>query len=139
LYELLTGRTPFDPKELLQAGIDELRRTIREREPERPSTRLSTMLDADLTAVAQRHHSEASWLINMLRGDLDWIVMKVLEKDRTRRYETVNGLAVDIQRYLTSEPIVARSPSTFYCFQKLVRRNKTIFAAIGVEAVALVF
>jgi serine/threonine protein kinase len=139
LYELLTGRTPFDPHELLQAGIDELRRTIREKEPERPSTRLSTMLDADRTAVAQCHHSEAPRLINMLRGDLDWIVMKALEKDRTRRYETANGLAVDIQRYLTSEPIVARPPSTFYRFQKLVRRNKTIFAAIGVGAVALVF
>jgi serine/threonine protein kinase len=139
LYELLTGRTPFDPRELLQSGIDELRRTIREKEPERPSTCLSTMLDADLTAVAQRRHSEAPRLINILHGDLDWIVMKALEKDRTRRYETANGLAADIERYLTSEPIVARPPSTFYRFQKLVRRNKSIFAAIGVGAAALVF
>ena len=139
LYELLTGRTPFDPRELLESGIDELRRTIREKEPERPSTRLSTMLDADLTIVAQRHHSEAPRLITMLRGDLDWIVMKALEKDRTRRYETANGLALDIQRYLTSEPIAARPPSTFYRFQKLVRRNKSIFAAISVGAAALIF
>ena len=82
LYELLTGRTPFDPKELLQSGIDEPRRTIREKEPERPSTRLRTMVDADLSHVAQRRHSEAPKLIHLLCGDLDWIVMKSLEKDR---------------------------------------------------------
>src|SRR6202142_3108492 len=107
LYELLTGRTPFDAKELLQSGLDELRRTIREKEPARPSTRLSTMLQADLTTVAQRRQMEAPKLINSLSGDLDWIVMKSLEKERTRRYETANGLAMDIQRYLTSEPVVA--------------------------------
>jgi len=138
LYELLTSRTPFDAKELLQAGLDELRRTIREKEPARPSTRLSTMLDADLTAVAQRRQSEIPKLIHALRGDLDWIVMKSLEKDRTRRYETANGLAMDIQRYLTNEPVVARPPSTVYKFQKLVRRNKTIFAAVGAGVAALV-
>src|SRR4051812_21336509 len=107
LYELLTGRTPFDPKELLQAGFDEMRRTIREKEPERPSTRLSTMLEADLTSVAQRRHSDAPKLIHALRGDLDWIVMKALEKDRTRRFETANAMAVDIQRYLHDEPVTA--------------------------------
>ncbi len=138
LYELLTGRTPFDPKELLQSGLDELRRTIREKEPARPSTRLSTMLHADLTAVAQRRHVEPPKLIHALRGDLDWIVMKALEKDRTRRYETANGLAMDIQRYLTNEPVMARPPSTIYKFQKLVRRNKAIFAAVGTGAAALV-
>ncbi len=138
LYELLTGRTPFDAKELLQSGLDELRRTIREKEPERPSTRLSTMLNADLTAVAQRRQSEAPKLIHALRGDLDWIVMKALEKDRTRRYETANGLALDIQRYLSNEPILARAPSTFYRFQKLARRNKTIFAVLGAGVTALV-
>jgi len=138
LYELLTGRTPFDAKDLLQAGLDELRRTIRETEPARPSTRLSTMLDADLTAVAQRRQSDAPKLIHLLSGDLDWIVMKSLEKDRTRRYETANGLAMDIQRYLGNEPVVARPPSTVYRFQKLVRRNKTLFAAVGVGLTALV-
>ena len=112
LYELLTGRTPFDAKELLQSGLDELRRTIREKEPARPSTRLSTMVDADLTAVAQRRQSEAPKLIHLLSGDLDWIVMKSLEKDRTRRYETANGLAIDIQRHLSNEPVLARPPST---------------------------
>lgn len=138
LYELLTGRTPFDPKELLQSGLDELRRTIREKEPARPSTRLSTMLNADLTVVAQRRHAEPPRLIHLLRGDLDWIVMKTLEKDRTRRYETANGLAMDIQRYLNNEPVSARPPSTLYRFHKLVRRNKTVFAAAGVGLAALV-
>lgn len=138
LYELLTGKTPFDAKELLQAGLDELRRTIREKEPARPSTRLSTMLAADLTAVAQRRHAEAPKLIHLLRGDLDWIVMKALEKDRTRRYETANGLGADVQRYLSNEPIVARPPSTIYRFQKLVRRNKTIFAAVSAGMAALI-
>ena len=138
LYELLTGRTPFDAKELLQAGFDEMRRTIREKEPDRPSTRLSTMLAADLTSVAQRRQADAPRLIHLLRGDLDWIVMKALEKDRTRRYETANALATDVQRYLTNEPIIARPPSTFYRFQKLVRRNKTAFAAVGAVMAALV-
>jgi serine/threonine protein kinase len=138
LYELLTGAPPFDPKELLQSGLDELRRTIREKEPPKPSTRLSTMLDADLTAVAQRRQSDAPKLVHLLRGDLDWIVIKSLEKDRTRRYETANGMAMDIQRYLTNEPIVARPPSTIYRFQKLVRRNRTMFAAAGIGTSALV-
>jgi len=137
LYELLTGKTPFDPKELLQSGFDEMRRTIREKEPERPSTRLSTMLDADLTDVARRRQSEAPKLISLLRGDLDWIVMKALEKDRTRRFETANGLAMDIQRYLNNEPVTARPPSSMYRLQKLVRRNKTVFAATGAVAFAL--
>ncbi len=138
LYELLTSRTPFDPKELLQSGLDELRRTIRETEPAKPSTKLGTLLAADLTLVAQRRQSDAPKLVHLLRGDLDWIVMKSLEKDRTRRYETANGLAADIQRYLTNEPIVARPPSTLYRFQKMVRRNKAIFTAMSAGVAALV-
>src|SRR5467141_101691 len=137
LYELLTGKTPFDAKELLAAGLDKMRRTIREKEPVRPSTRLSTMLNADLTTTASRHHTDAPKLINHLRGDLDWIVMKTLEKDRTRRYETANGLAMDIQRHLGDEPVIARPPSTAYRFQKLVRRNKLAFAAAGAVGVVL--
>jgi eukaryotic-like serine/threonine-protein kinase len=138
LYELLTGRTPFDPKELLLSGIDELRRTIREKEPARPSTKLGTLLAADLTVVAQRRQSDAPKLIHLLSGDLDWIVMKSLEKDRTRRYETANAMAMDIQRYLTNEPIIARPPGALYRFQKLVRRNRTFFAATSVGLAALV-
>jgi tetratricopeptide (TPR) repeat protein len=96
------------------------------------------MLEADLTAVAQRRQLEAPRLVHLLSGDLDWIVMKSLEKDRTRRYETANGLAMDIQRYLGNEPVMARPPSTLYRFQKLVRRNKTMFATAGVGLAALI-
>ena len=138
LYELLTGQTPFDPKTLAAAGLDEMRRTIREKEPQRPSTRLSTMVDSDLTTTAKHRHIEAPKLIHLLRGDLDWIVMKSLEKDRTRRYETANGLASDIQRYISSEPVLARPPSGLYRCQKLVRRNKLAFAAGAAIAAALV-
>ncbi len=138
LYELLTGTTPFDAKELMAAGLDEMRRTIREKEPVRPSTRLSTMLAGELTATAQHRQAEPPKLIHLVRGDLDWIVMKCLEKDRTRRYETANGLAHDIERHLNNEPVAARPPSRVYRFQKLVRRNKLVFAAASVVAMALI-
>jgi WD40 repeat protein/serine/threonine protein kinase len=138
LYELLTGKTPFDPEKLLQSGLDAMRRTIREQEPPRPSTRLSTMLDADLTAVAQRHGAEPPRLIHLIRGDLDWITMKALEKDRTRRYETANGLALDLERHLKNETIIARPPSSAYRFQKLVQRNKLAFAAAAVVSGVLI-
>src|ERR1035441_10071058 len=129
LYELLTGQTPFDAKKLLQAGLDEIRRTIRQDEPARPSTCLSTMQGADLTEIAKHRKAEPPRLVHLVRGDLDWIVMKALEKDRTRRYETANGLAADIQRHLNDEPVVARPPSRLYEFQKTVRRHKFGFAA----------
>jgi TPR repeat protein/serine/threonine protein kinase len=129
LYELLTGKTPFDAKELIEAGLDGIRRTIREKEPSRPSTCLSTMQGADLTIVARHRHVEAPKLVNLVRGDLDWIVMKTLEKDRTRRYETVNGLAMDLRRHLDNQPVVARPPSRLYEFQKTVHRHKFGFAA----------
>ena len=138
LYELLTGKTPFDPQELLQSGLDAMRRTIREQEPPRPSTRLSTMVVADLTALAQRHGAEPPRLIHLIRGDLDWITMKALEKDRTRRYETANGLAQDLERHLKNETIIARPPSPAYRFQKLVQRNKLAFAAAAVVSGVLV-
>jgi eukaryotic-like serine/threonine-protein kinase len=137
LYELLTGQTPFDSKELLQAGLDEIRRTIREKEPARPSTRLSTMLGADLSAMAKNRNVEPPGLIHLVRGDLDWIAMKALEKDRTRRYETANGLALDIERHLKNEPIVARPPTGAYRFQKLLRRNRLAFVAAALIASAL--
>jgi WD40 repeat protein len=138
LYELLTGKTPFDAKELLEAGLDQMRQTIREREPLRPSTRLSTMLEGELTTTAKRRGAEAPKLINALRGDLDWIVMKSLEKDRTRRYETANGLAADIERHLNNEPVKARPPSTAYRVQKFVRRNKLMVGAGVLVATVLV-
>lgn len=138
LYELLTGQTPFDANELFQAGLDEMRRIIREQEPVRPSTRLSTMLEADLTTVAKHRHSDPARLTTLIGGDLDWIVMKCLEKDRTRRYETANGLATDLQRYLTNEPVVARPPSTIYRLEKAFHRNKVAFAAAAAITAALV-
>src|SRR5258708_6966740 len=138
LYELLTGNTPFDAKELLEAGMDEMRRKIREDEPARPSTCLSTMTAIDLTTVAKHRHAEPPRLIHLVRGDLDWLVMKCLEKDRTRRYETANALAMDLQRHLNDEPVVACPPSRTYRFQKLVRRHKLAFAAGMAVLVALV-
>src|SRR5437773_179894 len=129
LYELLTGKTPFDSKELLEAGLDAMRRTIREQEPERPSTKLSTMVAGELTTTANRRQTEPPKLVHAVRGDLDWIVMKALDKDRGRRYDTANGLATDLQRHLDSEPVVARPPSQLYSFQKSVQRNKLAFAA----------
>jgi serine/threonine protein kinase len=137
LYELLTGKTPFDTDKLAKAGLDVIRQIIREEEPPRPSTRLSTLAAAELATVAKRRHSEPPKLIHLLRGDLDWIVMKTLEKDRTRRYETANGLAMDLQRYLDNEPIIARPPSSIYRFRKLVRRNKLAVGAAAAVVVAI--
>jgi hypothetical protein len=137
LYELLTGKTPFDAKELVQSGIDAMRKTIREQEPQRPSTRLSTMLGEALTTTANAHGSDSVKLLKLIRGDLDWIVMKCLEKDRTRRYDTANGLAADLKRHLNNEPVTARPPSAGYRFQKAFRRNKLVFAAAGAVGGAL--
>jgi serine/threonine protein kinase len=139
LYELLTGKTPFEAKRLLEAGLDEIRRIIRDEEPVRPSTKLQTLNGAEQTTVAKHRQSDPPKLAHLIRGDLDWIVMKALEKDRARRYETANGFAADIQRHLNCEPVVARPPSNFYKFQKLVRRNKLTFIAAGVVVFALVF
>ncbi len=137
LYELLTGKTPFDAQELMSQGIDAMRKTIREKDPVRPSTRLATLQGDELTTTAKRRSVETSKLARLLRGDLDWIVMKCLEKDRTRRYETANGIAADLKRHLNNEPVAARPPSTAYRFQKLVRRNKLVFAAAGAVVCAL--
>jgi tetratricopeptide (TPR) repeat protein len=138
LYELLAGSTPFDAKELMASGLDAMRKIIREQEPVRPSTRFATLHGEDLTTTAKRRSTDTSKLLHQLRGDLDWIVMKCLEKDRTRRYETANGLAMDIQRHLQNELVVARPPSDLYRFQKLVRRNKLAFIAVGAVTAALI-
>jgi serine/threonine protein kinase/tetratricopeptide (TPR) repeat protein len=123
LYELLTGTTPFDKERFRQVGYDEMRRIIREEEPPRPSTRLSTLGQA-ATTVSTRRKSDPKRLSRLIRGELDWIVMKCLDKDRTRRYETANALALDVQRYLCDEPLLAGPPSASYRLGKFVRRNK---------------
>jgi len=138
LYELLAGRTPFDIEDLVKAGLDEMRRRIREEEPVRPSMRLSTMAEAERMRVAKHRRSEAPKLVRLLRGDLDWIVMKCLEKNRARRYDTANGLALDLQHYLGSEPVVARPPSVAYRFRKLLHRHKLAFGTAALVALALV-
>ncbi len=137
LYELLTGRQPFDQKELLQAGLTELRQILREREPLRPSNRLAALEADELTRIALNRRVAPLHLRLLLKGDLDWIVMKAMEKDRDRRYLTVNALAMDVRRYLNNEPVVARPPSRRYRFQKLVRRNRVLFGSIAAVSVAL--
>jgi WD40 repeat protein/serine/threonine protein kinase len=130
LYELLTGSPPFTRKELEKAGVLEMLRVIREQEPSKPSTKLST---ADgLPTLAANRGTEPAKLARLLRGELDWVVMKALEKDRNRRYETANGFAMDVQRYLADEPVLAGPPSAGYRLRKFVRRNKTALAATTV-------
>ena len=138
LYELLAGSTPFDTGELLRTGIDEIRRVIREQEPARPSARLRSLPPPNLATVAQHRKTEPPRLVRTVHGDLDWIVMKALEKDRTRRYETANGLALDVKRFLNNETVLARPPSRLYKLQKTVSRNKLVFAAGALVTLLLV-
>jgi serine/threonine protein kinase/tetratricopeptide (TPR) repeat protein len=138
LYELLTGTTPFEKDRVHAASYDELRRILREEEPPRPSARLST-LAADLaTTVAARRRTDTGRLVQTVRGELDWIVMKCLEKDRNRRYETANSLARDVERYLVDEPVAACPPSPSYRFRKFARRNQVALLTIGIVSTALV-
>jgi WD40 repeat protein/tRNA A-37 threonylcarbamoyl transferase component Bud32 len=131
LYELLTASTPFDTQELLKSGLDEMRKIIRERQPVRPSTRLTQQLRLAADPKIANRKSQ-------IANDLDWIVMKCLEKDRARRYETANGLAQDIERHLKNEPVMARPPSVGYRLQKSFRRNRLVFTAAGAVGLALV-
>jgi serine/threonine protein kinase/tetratricopeptide (TPR) repeat protein len=137
LYELLTGTTPFDGETLRQAGVEEMRRLIREVDPPRPSARVSTLQAAGLSTISQRRQIQPQQLSRQLRGELDWIVMTALEKDRTRRYETVSGFAEDIRRYLVDEPVVACPPSVAYKLCKFARRNTTVLATTATIALAL--
>ena len=137
LYELLTGRTPFDTADLLKLGVEELRRTVCEREPLSPSAKLQTLNNEEITKTARMRRMEPLGLLSQLHGDLDWIVLKCLEKDRTRRYATANGLAMDVGHYLHQEPILARPPSELYRLQKFVRRNRMVFLSGTATAVAL--
>jgi len=134
LYELLTGTTPFDSKVLRHAAYDEIRRVIREEEPQRPSARVGT-LGAELATIAAQRRAKPAALIQSIRGELDWIVMKCLEKDRVRRYDAANSLAQDVERYLSDDVVVARPPSKLYRLRKLVKRNR--LAVLAVVAVAL--
>jgi serine/threonine protein kinase len=138
LYELLTGSTPFDKDRLHGAAYDELRRIIREEEPPRPSARISTLAADKASTVAAHRRTDASRLSQQVRGELDWIVMKCLEKDRNRRYETPASLARDIERYMNNEPVQACPPSNIYRVRKFARRNKSLLAAVGAIAAALV-
>ena len=131
LYELLTGTTPFHQEELNEAGFDEQRRIIREQEPPRASNRISS-LGETATAAAESRKTDPRRLQHTVRGDLDWITFKALEKDRTRRYETADGFAEDVGRFLTNDPVLARPPSTFYRLRKFASKYK---ASLGVATV----
>jgi serine/threonine protein kinase len=134
LYELLTGTTPFDPETLKRAAFDEMRRIIREQEPQRPSLRLSS-LGHTLTTLSARRGVDPRRLNREVRGELDWIAMKALEKDRRRRYETANDLAADVTRHLNNQPVEACPPSRLYHLQKFLRRHRSRFAAVGLIGV----
>jgi len=137
LYELLTGVPPFDGENFRKAALDEIRRMIQETEPLKPSTRLQTLGDK-LDGVAKHRGTLPASLTRLIRGDLDWVVMRCLEKDRQRRYETANGLAADLERHLNSEPILACPPSGLYRFQKLIRRHKLAFTAASAVLCSLI-
>ena len=142
LYKLLTGALPFDSEDLRRAGLDGIRRKIRDEQPPKPSTRVSSP-DEDSVETAKKHRTDPQTLQRQLSGDLDWITMKALEKDRTRRYNSAKELADEIERYLTAQPVVARPPSKMYLLRKFIRRNRAgviagllVFAALIIGAVA---
>jgi serine/threonine protein kinase len=124
LYELLTGRQPFDGEALAKSGMVEMRKTLLEREPLMPSKGFANTTVEELTTIAAQRHADSRQLVSVLRGDLDWIVMKAMAKDRNRRYQTVNALAADIQRFLDHQPVVARKPGARYVFGKFIQRNR---------------
>lgn len=138
LFELLTGRTPFDAKTILQGGYPDLSRRLREADLQRPSQRLATLNADEHATVAKLRRTAPAHLAFELRGDLDWIVMRCLEKDRSRRYESASALALDIQRHLRDQPILARPPSFGYLGQKLFRRHRTAMTAALIAAMVVV-
>lgn len=137
LCELLTGYPPFALEVFKGQGVDQIRGILRDKETGVPSARIRTATNQEQTVIAERRAMEPHRLPLVLAGDLDWIVMKAIEKDRSRRYETANGLALDIQRYLNEEAVLARPPTRRYLFSKLVRRNRILFAAGGVALFGL--
>jgi serine/threonine protein kinase len=138
LYELLCGQAPFDAATLQKAAFEEVLHIIRKIEPERPAARVTKLPNKDATEVAARRQTEATKLPSLLRGELDWIVMKALEKDRNRRYSTANGFAQDVERFLANEPVAARPPSKWYQFKKMVKRNKSVSILSAALVIALV-
>ena len=138
LYELLVGKPPFDGKSLASAGYEEMRRIIREVEPVKPSSRLSTVAGEERTLLAKSRRIEPEKLHRLVEPDLDWIVIKAIEKDRTRRYETANACAQDIVRFLSDQPVTATPPSAGYQFRKFARRNKAALRVASTIAAVLV-
>lgn len=138
LYELLTGQLPFDSKSLRAGGIDGITRIIREVEPARPSARVTQAAGVDLARVVRARRTDVRHLQRAIAGDLDWIVLKALEKDRDRRYDSANALALDVQRHLGSEPVLAGPPDLRYRLGKFARRNKVLVATVSAVAAALV-
>ena len=137
LFELLTGRPPFDPKDYSDCNLDEFRRVLREQDPKRPSTAIATMDRDERMQVSRARRIDGMSLVHLLRGDLDWVVMKAIAKDRTLRYETPNDLAADLQRYLSRRPVMARPPSTAYRFRRFVTRHKTGVISAACVLIAL--
>jgi hypothetical protein len=137
LYELLTGSTPFNKERLAKAAYDELLKIIREEEPPKPSVRLSQSTDT-LPSIAAQRKTEPAKLSKMFSGDLDWIAMKALEKDRTRRYETANAFAADVLRYLNDEPVEASPPSAGYRLRKFVRKHRVGLATVAAFVVLMI-
>src|SRR5262249_46611823 len=138
-----TGLTPIDRKTLRETSLDEMRRIIQEVEPEKPSARWNALIDgsdpsSSVVEIAAHRKTQPSSLRRLLQGDLDWIVMKGLEKDRARRYETVNGLAMDIARHLSAEPVLAAPPSATYRARRFVRRNRAAVLTVAGIAATLV-
>ncbi|MHC4431931.1 MAG: protein kinase domain-containing protein, partial [Planctomycetota bacterium] len=131
LYELLTGALPFDPKELREGGLEHIRHVICEHEPKTPSTRLGRLSGEESAKLAQRRRSDPIALQRRLRGDLDWITLKAMEKDRTRRYASVGEFSADIKRHLDDEPVLAGPPSAIYRCKKFVRRNRTLVISVA--------
>ncbi len=137
LYELLAGRPPFDGDTLMRAGMSEMRRTLLEKDPPFPAASFASA-GPEAAEIARRRRCDQGKLISQLRGDLGWIVMKALEKDRNRRYQTANSLAMDVQRYLDSEPVIARRPGRLYLAGKLIRRNRLACLSAAAVAVSLI-
>jgi serine/threonine protein kinase/tetratricopeptide (TPR) repeat protein len=137
LYELVAGRTPFDAETLVQAGIDEMRRVIRESDPPKPSTRLSTMDAASLSAIAERQRASPQRLSRLLAGEVDWIVLRAIEKDRARRYQSPLDLAADIESFLAGRAVSAGPPSGMYRLRKFLRRHRVAVAIVGVAILGL--